>query len=163
MSILLFIVIGLVAGLIARAIVPGEQRMGWVMTTVLGMVGSLVGGVVVSLFTKEHFDTFHPTGLIADCWHAAATLVLSKAAESIFFLPHGSYTFLGVSGGIFAVAIPGLILGVGLAANVLVIRFWYRHSSVAWGRVFKAAAALSVSSYVLLMVSVGIWVGIGII
>ena len=40
MSLLLFLVFGFVVGLIARAIMPGEQRMGVVMTTVLGAAGS---------------------------------------------------------------------------------------------------------------------------
>jgi uncharacterized membrane protein YeaQ/YmgE (transglycosylase-associated protein family) len=38
------IVIGLVAGFIARAIVPGRQSMGVLETIVLGIVGSFVGG-----------------------------------------------------------------------------------------------------------------------
>jgi len=38
-----FLVFGLIVGLIARALFPGRQAMGWLMTAVLGMVGSLVG------------------------------------------------------------------------------------------------------------------------
>lgn len=38
------IVIGFIAGLIARAIVPGDDSMGLVATTLLGIAGSLVGG-----------------------------------------------------------------------------------------------------------------------
>ena len=65
MGILAFIVIGLLAGLIARAIMPGNQSMGLVATTLLGMVGSLVGGLIGSLFSRSGriFD-LHPTGLI---------------------------------------------------------------------------------------------------
>ena len=65
MGILAFIVIGLLAGLIARAIMPGNQSMGLVATTLLGMVGSLVGGLIGSLFSRggRIFD-LHPTGLI---------------------------------------------------------------------------------------------------
>ena len=40
--------IGLLAGLLARALVPGEQPMGWFVTMFLGMVGSLVGGFISS-------------------------------------------------------------------------------------------------------------------
>lgn len=43
-----WMVIGLVAGLLARALVPGEQPMGWVVTMILGMLGSLVGGFISS-------------------------------------------------------------------------------------------------------------------
>ena len=44
MSIVWIIVVGFVVGLIARAVMPGEQKMGLVLTTVLGIAGSLVAG-----------------------------------------------------------------------------------------------------------------------
>jgi len=46
MQIIGFLVFGLIVGLLARAIFPGRQAMGWLMTAVLGMVGSLVGGLI---------------------------------------------------------------------------------------------------------------------
>jgi uncharacterized membrane protein YeaQ/YmgE (transglycosylase-associated protein family) len=46
MSIIAFLIFGLIIGLIARAIYPGRQAMGWIMTAVLGMIGSLVGGFI---------------------------------------------------------------------------------------------------------------------
>jgi uncharacterized membrane protein YeaQ/YmgE (transglycosylase-associated protein family) len=46
MGIIGFLVFGLIVGLIARALFPGRQAMGWLMTAVLGMVGSLVGGMI---------------------------------------------------------------------------------------------------------------------
>ena len=46
MSIIGFLIFGLIIGLIARAIFPGRQQMGWLSTAVLGMVGSLVGGLI---------------------------------------------------------------------------------------------------------------------
>jgi uncharacterized membrane protein YeaQ/YmgE (transglycosylase-associated protein family) len=49
MGILLFIVFGFVIGLIARALLPGRQSMGLLMTAVLGMLGSFVGGFVGNL------------------------------------------------------------------------------------------------------------------
>jgi uncharacterized membrane protein YeaQ/YmgE (transglycosylase-associated protein family) len=64
MSILLFIVIGLVAGLLARAIVPGRQSMGLLATTLLGMAGSLVGGFIASMFTHRPMFEFHTSGII---------------------------------------------------------------------------------------------------
>lgn len=39
-----FLVFGLVVGLIARALMPGRQSLGVIMTALLGMVGSLLGG-----------------------------------------------------------------------------------------------------------------------
>ena len=44
MSIVWLIVVGFVVGLLARAIMPGEQKLGLIMTTVLGIAGSVVGG-----------------------------------------------------------------------------------------------------------------------
>jgi len=51
MSILWFIVVGLVAGLIARALVPGRQSMGMIATMLLGIVGSFVGGFIGALLS----------------------------------------------------------------------------------------------------------------
>ena len=44
MSIIWTIVIGFIAGLIARALMPGPNPMGFVLTTLLGIVGALVAG-----------------------------------------------------------------------------------------------------------------------
>lgn len=44
MGIISMIVVGFIVGLIARAIMPGEQKLGWILTTVLGIVGSIVAG-----------------------------------------------------------------------------------------------------------------------
>ena len=48
-----FIVIGLIAGFLARALLPGKQSMGLVATTLLGIAGSLLGGIIGSLFSPE--------------------------------------------------------------------------------------------------------------
>ncbi|AHG62476.1 GlsB/YeaQ/YmgE family stress response membrane protein [Advenella mimigardefordensis] len=42
MSIIVTIIIGFIVGLIARAIMPGTQSMGFILTTILGIVGSIV-------------------------------------------------------------------------------------------------------------------------
>ncbi len=44
MSIIWVILVGFIVGLIARAVMPGEQKMGFILTTVLGIVGSVVAG-----------------------------------------------------------------------------------------------------------------------
>jgi uncharacterized membrane protein YeaQ/YmgE (transglycosylase-associated protein family) len=53
MGILAWIVLGLVAGTIARLLVPGKQPGGCVTTIVLGVVGALVGGYIGSTITGE--------------------------------------------------------------------------------------------------------------
>jgi len=44
-----WIVIGLIAGAIARWLMPGPDPMGWLGTIVLGIVGSLVGGTLLNV------------------------------------------------------------------------------------------------------------------
>ncbi|AKF79832.1 GlsB/YeaQ/YmgE family stress response membrane protein [Myxococcus sp. MISCRS1] len=80
MGIIAFIIIGLIAGLIARAILPGKQSMGLLATTLLGMVGSLLGGLVGSLFTRDGrlFD-LRPSGLIMSVVGAIVVLLIVGA------------------------------------------------------------------------------------
>ena len=49
MDVIWFLLIGLIAGFVARALVPGPDPMGWLGTMVLGIVGSLVGGTLAAL------------------------------------------------------------------------------------------------------------------
>ena len=58
------IIVGLIVGAIARWIMPGVQSMGWIMTSILGIVGSIVGGFVSSLIWKSPDGKFHPAGWI---------------------------------------------------------------------------------------------------
>ncbi|MGB3274990.1 MAG: GlsB/YeaQ/YmgE family stress response membrane protein [Castellaniella sp.] len=44
MGIISMIIVGFIIGLIARAIMPGEQKLGIILTTILGIVGSVVAG-----------------------------------------------------------------------------------------------------------------------
>ena len=44
MSFLAFIILGLIAGAIAKAILPGRQGGGWIATLILGVIGALLGG-----------------------------------------------------------------------------------------------------------------------
>ncbi|PWK13561.1 putative membrane protein YeaQ/YmgE (transglycosylase-associated protein family) [Psychrobacter immobilis] len=62
MSFIWMIIVGLVAGLLARAIKPGSDPMGWIMTIVLGIVGALLGGFLASLIGINADGGF--TGLI---------------------------------------------------------------------------------------------------
>tara|TARA_R110002051_G_scaffold21802_3_gene57293 strand:- start:829 stop:1083 length:255 start_codon:yes stop_codon:yes gene_type:complete len=62
MSFIWMIIVGLVAGLLARAIKPGSDPMGWIMTIILGIVGAMLGGFVASLIGINADGGF--TGLI---------------------------------------------------------------------------------------------------
>jgi uncharacterized membrane protein YeaQ/YmgE (transglycosylase-associated protein family) len=46
LSLLSWIITGLIVGLIARALVPGRQSLGWIMTILLGVAGAAVGGLI---------------------------------------------------------------------------------------------------------------------
>ena len=50
MSILSWIVVGFIAGVLGKLIMPGDDPGGFIVTILLGIVGAFVGGFVVSLF-----------------------------------------------------------------------------------------------------------------
>jgi len=59
------IIVGFIVGLFARAILPGVQHIGFIMTTALGISGSVVGGLIGRLFSKPApGSAFHPAGFI---------------------------------------------------------------------------------------------------
>ena len=58
-------IVGLAAGAVARYIMPGAEHMGIIMTGVLGIVGSFVGGFIARLFSKPTPGApFHPAGIL---------------------------------------------------------------------------------------------------
>ncbi|MFH5805763.1 GlsB/YeaQ/YmgE family stress response membrane protein [Alienimonas sp. DA493] len=69
-------VFGLVAGAIARLLVPGRQSIGWIMTILLGIVGSFVGGFLFSLLPFGNEPGFHPTNLIGSVLGAVVVLLI---------------------------------------------------------------------------------------
>ena len=59
------IIIGFIVGLVARSVMPGVQHLGFIMTTLLGIGGSIVGGLIARLFSKPAPGfAFHPAGFI---------------------------------------------------------------------------------------------------
>ena len=65
LHIIWYIIVGFVVGLLARAVMPGVQHLGFILTTLLGIGGSIVGGMIGRLFSKPApGSTFHPAGLI---------------------------------------------------------------------------------------------------
>jgi uncharacterized membrane protein YeaQ/YmgE (transglycosylase-associated protein family) len=57
MGIIAWIVLGLIAGLIANMLIPGKRQQGLILTCVIGIVGALLGGwVATKLF---HIHTLH--------------------------------------------------------------------------------------------------------
>jgi uncharacterized membrane protein YeaQ/YmgE (transglycosylase-associated protein family) len=77
MGILSWIVFGFIVGLIARAIMPGRQPMGFVMTILLGVAGSFIGGLVASVITGHPVADFHAAGVIGSILGALALMFLA--------------------------------------------------------------------------------------
>lgn len=77
-TILGWIVFGLIAGFLARAIVPGKDDIGLLMTIVIGVVGSVVGGFLFGLFTVG-LRGFQPAGWIGSVIGAIVVLVIYNA------------------------------------------------------------------------------------
>ncbi|WP_460775122.1 GlsB/YeaQ/YmgE family stress response membrane protein [Microbacterium sp. GXF7504] len=77
-TILGLIVVGLIAGLIARAVIPGKQSMGILMTIVLGIVGSFVGGFLgFLLFGSDPNGGFlQPSGILGSIIGAIIVLAI---------------------------------------------------------------------------------------
>jgi uncharacterized membrane protein YeaQ/YmgE (transglycosylase-associated protein family) len=59
------IVVGFIVGLIARAILPGVDHMGFWMTSVIGIGGSLLGGLIGMVVNRPATGAmFHPAGFL---------------------------------------------------------------------------------------------------
>jgi len=58
MGIIGWIILGLLAGAIAKAILPGNQGGGWLITLVLGVVGALLGGFIGSALFNAPLEDF---------------------------------------------------------------------------------------------------------
>jgi uncharacterized membrane protein YeaQ/YmgE (transglycosylase-associated protein family) len=82
MGIIAWIVFGFIVGLIARAVVPGKQGMGFVLTTVLGVAGSLVGGLVASALRGGDPTGFHATGFLGSLIGAVILLFVAGMVMS---------------------------------------------------------------------------------
>ena len=68
------LIVGLVVGLIARAIKPGDDSMGWIMTIVLGIAGSLIAGYVGRAL--GWYQPGQPAGWVASVIGAIILLVI---------------------------------------------------------------------------------------
>jgi uncharacterized membrane protein YeaQ/YmgE (transglycosylase-associated protein family) len=80
-GIILLIVVGAIAGFIARALVPGKDSMGIVPTIVLGIVGSFIGGFLGALiFGRDAIEgLLQPSGIIGSIIGAVIALLVYNA------------------------------------------------------------------------------------
>jgi uncharacterized membrane protein YeaQ/YmgE (transglycosylase-associated protein family) len=59
------ILVGFIIGLIARALMPGVQHMGFIETSLVGIGGSILGGLIARIFSKPADGAiFHPAGFL---------------------------------------------------------------------------------------------------
>lgn len=71
------LIVGLIAGVIARFLMPGKDPMGWIMTIVLGIAGSFLGGFLGGML----FETGGgPAGLIGSVIGAMILLLIYRMA-----------------------------------------------------------------------------------
>jgi uncharacterized membrane protein YeaQ/YmgE (transglycosylase-associated protein family) len=83
MGFIWMIVVGLVAGLIARAIMPGADPMGWIATIVLGIVGSFVGGFLGGMvFGHSATEGFEPSGILGSIIGALIVLFIYRKMKA---------------------------------------------------------------------------------
>lgn len=78
--IVVLLIVGLIAGAVARFVVPGRDPMGCLGTIALGLVGSFVGGVIWNLIQYHRLapDRFHPVGIIGSILGAILVLILLR-------------------------------------------------------------------------------------
>ncbi|HSL27429.1 MAG TPA: GlsB/YeaQ/YmgE family stress response membrane protein [Acidimicrobiia bacterium] len=81
MGLVVWLVIGLIAGFLARAIVPGRESMGVLGTIVLGLIGSLVGGFLGNLFVEGNLD-IEAAGIVGSVIGAIVALLVYRSMGS---------------------------------------------------------------------------------
>jgi uncharacterized membrane protein YeaQ/YmgE (transglycosylase-associated protein family) len=78
MGLIVFLIVGLIAGFIARALVPGRDPMGWMGTMILGIIGSFVGGTLAALLFGGTLDVT-PAGLLGSVIGSIVVLLIWRA------------------------------------------------------------------------------------
>jgi uncharacterized membrane protein YeaQ/YmgE (transglycosylase-associated protein family) len=82
--IIVLLIVGFIAGAIARLLMPGRDPIGVVGTIVLGIVGSFVGGFLQNLIQDHTLSvhSFHPVGLIGSIIGAWVLLLLLRLTRT---------------------------------------------------------------------------------
>lgn len=78
MGFIIWLIVGLIAGALARLLVPGKDPMGVLGTMVLGLVGSLVGGFLANLVFDGNID-IAASGIIGSVIGAVIALLIYRA------------------------------------------------------------------------------------
>jgi len=75
-SLLVWLVYGLLVGSISKAIVPGEENFGFFKTVALGVAGSYMGGAI--LYMLGQYNSLSPAGLFMGVVGGVVSLVVYK-------------------------------------------------------------------------------------
>ena len=77
MHVIWTLIVGLIVGALARLLVPGQEHLGLLTTSLLGVVGSFVGGFLASVISPPaEGSPFHPAGFVLSVIGAVIVLVL---------------------------------------------------------------------------------------
>jgi len=82
MGFIAFLILGLIAGAIAKAILPGRQGGGWLVTLILGVIGAFVGGWLGSLIFGVPLGDFF----------SISTWLLAIGGSVVVLLVYGALT-----------------------------------------------------------------------
>lgn len=80
MGIIVWLIVGLVAGAIARLLVPGPDPMGFLGTLALGLMGSFVGGFLGNLIFHGNLD-LEATGIIGSIIGGVIALLIYRSVN----------------------------------------------------------------------------------
>jgi uncharacterized membrane protein YeaQ/YmgE (transglycosylase-associated protein family) len=88
------LVVGLIAGFLARLLVPGRDPMGILGTIVLGIIGSFIGGFLgYVLFGKDPGEgALQASGIIGSIIGAVIALLVYRSTRHSGHAPHGRYS-----------------------------------------------------------------------
>jgi uncharacterized membrane protein YeaQ/YmgE (transglycosylase-associated protein family) len=81
MDIVVWLIVGIIAGALARLLVPGQDPMGLLGTMLLGLAGSVLGGLVADALIAGG-QNFSPAGLIGSILGAVVVLLIYRSVRS---------------------------------------------------------------------------------
>ena len=82
MSFIWWLIVGLIAGALARLIMPGRDPMGIIATILLGIVGSVIGGLVSWAIWGTENGRFQPAGILLSIIGAIIVLWIYRMTRS---------------------------------------------------------------------------------
>ena len=82
MSFIWWLIVGLIAGALARLIMPGRDPMGIIATILLGIVGSVIGGLVSWAIWGSDNGRFQPAGILLSIIGAIIVLWIWRMTRS---------------------------------------------------------------------------------